>query len=303
LIEKRLEIGVKSRYTGLEFGGKRTAPWNKIGEQKAVFAHLISEMSVPHSAERTMVIYKRRGFTLIELLVVISIIALLVSILLPALSKAKQQTRAAICKSNLHQWALAWHMWLEDQGGCFTVIREWPLYMMPYCKVEKMFYCPSATKTMEEGARHPFAAWIWTPDDGNDITGSYGLNLWVTKNDDGDRPEELLWKCRDVRGAAYVPLFMDCTWYDNTCPRHEDDPPEYDGEPSIGNDEEMRRVCINRHNMAINMLFLDFTVRKVGLKQLWELWWHRDWNPNNDPPPDWKTAAPWMAHLKEYWVP
>jgi len=247
--------------------------------------------------------HKQRGFTLIELLVVISIIALLMSILLPAMSKAKAQAKAAICKSNLHQWGLAWHMFLEDQGGCFTVIREWHLYMMPYCRTRKIFYCPTATKTMDEGARHPFAAWIRTPEDGNDITGSYGLNLWVTKNTSGNRPDELLWKCRDVRGAAYVPLFMDCTWYDNTCPRHEDDPPEYDGEPSVGNDHEMRRVCINRHNMAINMLFLDFTVRKVELKELWELWWHRNWNPNNDPPPDWETAAPWMAHLKDYWVP
>jgi len=249
-----------------------------------------------------MIIYKRRGFTLIELLVVISIIALLMSILMSALGKAKKTAQAAICMSNLHQWALAWQMFTEDQGGSFTDEREWHLYMMPYCRTRKMYYCPSATKTAEEGARHPFMVWVYTSDDG-DITGSYGLNLWVTKNTGGGRPEELLWKSPNVRSASYVPMFMDCTMYYNTCPLHEDDPPEYDGEPSVGNREEMRRVCINRHNMAINMLFLDFTVRKVELKELWELWWHRDWNPNNDPPPDWKTVAPWMAHLKDYWVP
>ncbi len=47
------------------------------------------------------------GFTLIELLVVVSIIALLVSILLPALSKAREQAKKAVCGTQLHQIGLA----------------------------------------------------------------------------------------------------------------------------------------------------------------------------------------------------
>ena len=47
LIEKTLEIAVKSRYTGFEFGGERelvrNASRKKFGEQKVAFAHLISE--------------------------------------------------------------------------------------------------------------------------------------------------------------------------------------------------------------------------------------------------------------------
>jgi prepilin-type N-terminal cleavage/methylation domain-containing protein len=55
-----------------------------------------------------------RGFTLVELLVVISIIALLVSILMPALGKAREQARATMCGSNLKQMGLIWMFYADD---------------------------------------------------------------------------------------------------------------------------------------------------------------------------------------------
>jgi prepilin-type N-terminal cleavage/methylation domain-containing protein/prepilin-type processing-associated H-X9-DG protein len=59
------------------------------------------------------------GFSLLELLVVIAVISLLLAILLPVLRQARIVSRRVVCKSNLKQIALAWHMYLDNNDGLF----------------------------------------------------------------------------------------------------------------------------------------------------------------------------------------
>ena len=66
----------------------------------------------------------------------------------------------------------------------------------------------------------------------------------------------------------------------------------------------MRRVCLNRHSEAVNGAFLDWSVRKIGLKELWTLSWYNDF----DTAGPWTKAGgaqsenwpEWMSSFKEY---
>ena len=98
----------------------------------------------------------RSGFTLIELLVVISIIALLVSILLPALGKARDQAKSVICSTNLRNPLIALRMYADDYNGRLpgAFPNYWYRLLSPYLSADgrsqgvgvEWARCPSAPK-------------------------------------------------------------------------------------------------------------------------------------------------------------
>ena len=62
---------------------------------------------------------RRKGFTLIELLVVISIIAVLMAVMMPALGKAREQAKLVVCKSNVKQQGVAVCLYMQDNQQVF----------------------------------------------------------------------------------------------------------------------------------------------------------------------------------------
>tara|TARA_Y100000780_G_scaffold149075_1_gene134331 strand:+ start:354 stop:872 length:519 start_codon:yes stop_codon:yes gene_type:complete len=140
---------------------------------------LIVTVDPPTSIRHVMKTTKRNGFTLIELLVVIAIIAILASLLLPALARSKAKANNVKCISNQKQIGLAFMMYAGDNDESYPTLTNWAtsggkqgkssLYsgtttpqrrpLNKYAASVGVFLCPSDKGDSLHNIDHCYTAW------------------------------------------------------------------------------------------------------------------------------------------------
>jgi prepilin-type N-terminal cleavage/methylation domain-containing protein/prepilin-type processing-associated H-X9-DG protein len=96
------------------------------------------------------------GFTLIELLVVIAIVAVLASLLLPALGKAKAKANQTRCLNHLRQLTLCWSMYADDHDGRLVPNEASGEISLPGSWIEGDAKTDTTTRNVERGALFPY---------------------------------------------------------------------------------------------------------------------------------------------------
>jgi hypothetical protein len=166
----------------------------------------------------------------------------------------------------------------------------WVNMLRPYGQINKLRTCPEA---LTIGGNTATTSWQGgasgnDPQTGQPYYGSYAINGYVEDPGSGNNiygyasegysgtiDSSFFWTFPYTRSASDVPAFGDAVDYDGW-PHAQDVPPASSTAPMTGG-SLMTRFCVNRHNMAINIAYLDSHADHVVLKNLWATKWNPLW--------------------------
>lgn len=257
----------------------------------------------------------KKGFTLVELLVVISIIAILLAILMPALNKAREQGRTIVCRNNVKQWGTMLSLFATENNDRFMrgFYRDengkscmWMITLRKYYSdINKIRLCTKASSKfvseVPSMVTNPFTAWgvygegtykLTSWPDGippwgeKGLYGSYGINNWIHNPLDTDLNQSN--DKNDRSSKYYINDYWRTIYAKNPhmIPAFGDSVWEgtnvlYGDLPpakpaASTNREGMWNFCIPRHGLNVDWVFLDLTARHVPITELWNLQWSKE---------------------------